>query len=112
MRIAFTSQGSTWNDPIDPRFGRAPYLLIYDEETDKLEVIDNTAINQVAHGAGPETARKLFQAKPKVLITGNGPGGNAARVLENANITIYIGAGSLTVEQAYKKYKNNELKNY
>ena len=112
MRIAFTAQGPTWNDPIDPRFGRAPYLLIFDEETDKLEVIDNTSINQVAHGAGPETARKLFQANPNVLITGNGPGGNAARVLENAQTTIYIGAGSLTVEQAYQKYRNNELKKF
>ncbi|MDY6915814.1 MAG: NifB/NifX family molybdenum-iron cluster-binding protein [Candidatus Cloacimonadota bacterium] len=109
MKIAFTAQGPSWNDPIDPRFGRAQYLLIYDEEKDKLTVIDNTAINQVAHGAGPETARKLFQVNPNILITGNGPGGNAARVLENAQISVFIGAGSLTVEQAYQKYKNNEL---
>ena len=34
MKIVFTSTGTSWDDKIDPRFGRAEYLLIFDEESD------------------------------------------------------------------------------
>jgi len=62
------------------------------------------------HGAGPQTAQKLFDLHPDILITGNGPGGNAAHILEKTGMKIYIGAGDMTVQQAYNAYKNNELK--
>lgn len=74
--------------------------------------MDNTATAEVSHGAGPQTAQKSFELNPDILITGNGPGGNAARVLQNSNIKIYIGAGNMTVKEAYDAYKNGELKEY
>ena len=57
-----------------------------------------------------KTAQKLFELEPEVLITGNGPGGNAATVLNEAKIKIYIGAGNGTVKEAYENFKNGELK--
>jgi len=63
MKIAITTKGTDWDSPIDPRFGRTEYFLIYDEDKDELTYIDNTDINEVAHGAGPRTAQKLFRAK-------------------------------------------------
>lgn len=109
MKIAFTSKGSSWDSKIDPRFGRAEYLLLYDENNDELSSCDNRDIAEVAHGAGPKTAQKLFELKPDILITGNGPGGNAARVLKESKIKIYIGAGELNVKGALDALKNNEL---
>lgn len=112
MKIAFTTKGATWDSEMDPRFGRTAYILLYDEINDKLTVFDNKAIESEAHGAGPKTSQKLFEMGAKVLITGNGPGGNAATVLEKAKVKIYIGAGEMTVKQAYDAYKNNELKEF
>ena len=63
-----------------------------------------------AHGAGPKTAQKLFEFSPDILITGNGPGGNAATVLEKTGVKIFIGAGGMTVKEAFEAYKNNLLK--
>ena len=72
--------------------------------------IDNRDSANDAHGAGPKTAQRLFEFNPDILITGNGPGGNAATVLEKAGIKIFIGAGEMTVKEAYDAYINNSLK--
>jgi predicted Fe-Mo cluster-binding NifX family protein len=109
MRIAFTSKGTDWDSMMDPRFGRTEFLLVYDEEKNKLIHFDNRDIEDVAHGAGPKTAQKLFDLKADVLITGNGPGGNAASVLEKAGFKIFTGAGEMTVREALTGYKNNSL---
>jgi len=110
MKIAFTTKGTNWDSAMDPRFGRAEYFLIYDEEKDELTHFDNRDSANDAHGAGPKTAQKLFEFKPDVLITGNGPGGNAGTVLEKAGIKIFVGAGEMTVKEALEAYKSNALK--
>ncbi len=112
MKIAFTAKGTTWDAAMDPRFGRTEYILVYDTETNELMSYDNRAIANEAHGAGPQTAQKLFEMNPDILITGNGPGGNAAAVLEKSGLKIYIGAGEMTVKEAYEAYKNGNLKEF
>ncbi len=109
MRIAFTTKGTAWDSLMDPRFGRTEFIVLYDDENEEFSHFDNRDIENVAHGAGPQTAQKIFELKPEILITGNGPGGNAARVLEQSDIEIYIGAGDMTVKQAFEAYKNNQL---
>ena len=109
MKLAFTSKGPNWDDKVDPRFGRTEFIVIYDEETEELKSYDNREIISVAHGAGPQTAQKLFDLAANVLITGNGPGGNAQNILDRMNLTIYTGAGDMTIREAYQAYKNNQL---
>lgn len=109
MKIAFTTKGTDWDAQIDPRFGRTDYFLIYDDDKDELSSIDNTDVSEVAHGAGPRTAQRLFEQKPDVLITGNGPGGNAAMVLNQSGVKVITGAGNMTAKQAYDAYKKGEL---
>ena len=109
MKIAFTSKGINWKSMMDPRFGRTEYILIYDDDKNTFNHFDNRDIENEAHGAGPKTAQKLFEFNPDILITGNGPGGNAARVLEQSGTEIFIGAGDMTVKQAFEAYKNNKL---
>ena len=109
MKIAFTTKGMAWDSLMDPRFGRTEFIILYDDENEEFSHFDNRDIENVAHGAGPQTAQKIFDLKPEILITGNGPGGNAARILEQSDIEIYIGAGDMTVKQAFEAYKNNQL---
>jgi predicted Fe-Mo cluster-binding NifX family protein len=94
---------------MDPRFGRTEFITVYNEETDEFSFFDNREIENQAHGAGPKTAQKLFDLNPNVLITGNGPGGNADAVLKKAGIKIYTGAGEMTIAEAYQAYKSNSL---
>ncbi len=110
MRIGFTTKGTGWDSPMDARFGRTAFFLVYDEEKNELISIDNRSTEDEAHGAGPKTAQKLSEQNATILITGNGPGGNAATVLEKVGVRTFIGAGEMTVKQAYEAYKNNELK--
>ncbi len=110
MKIAFTAAGKDWDAMIDPRFGRTEYIVVYDEASDKLSVIDNSAVKNEAHGAGTATSQKIFALNPDVLITGNGPGDNAAIALQKMDMKIFVGAQDLTLKQAYDKYKKSELK--
>ena len=112
MKIAFTTKGTKWESEMDPRFGRTEFILVYDDEKDEFTSFDNREIENEAHGAGPKTSQKLFEMGPQVLITGNGPGGNAATVLEKAGIEIFIGAGQMSVKEAFEAYKNKSLKGF
>ena len=112
MKIAFTSKGTDWESKMDPRFGRTEYILVYDDEKEEFAHFDNRDIENEAHGAGPKTSQKLFEMEPQVLITGNGPGGNAAQVLEKAGIEIFIGAGEMSVKEAYQSFIDKALKRF
>ncbi|NOZ48184.1 MAG: dinitrogenase iron-molybdenum cofactor biosynthesis protein [Chlorobi bacterium] len=109
MKIAFTTKGINWDSKIDPRFGRTEYILVYNEENNEFFNYDNREIEKEAHGAGPQTSQKLFELGAKILVTGNGPGGNAATVLEKAGIKTFVGAGEMTVKEAYEAYQENKL---
>lgn len=109
MKLVFTSKGSEWDASMDPRFGRTEFFFIYDEESGEVDSVDNRDVQNEAHGAGPRTAQRLAEIGAEVLITGNGPGGNAASVLQATGVSIYVGAGSMTVKEAYDAYKNGTL---
>ncbi len=109
MKLIFTAKGTAWDSPMDPRFGRTQYFFVYDEESEEIQTYDNAAIENEAHGAGPRTAQKLAEYGAAVLITGNGPGGNAAMVLQATGTEIYVGAGDMTVKAAYDAYRNGAL---
>ncbi len=109
MKLIFTTQGTDWESSMDPRFGRTQFFFVYDEESEEIQTHDNTTIENEAHGAGPKTAQKLSEFGAQVLITGNGPGRNAAAVLQATDTKIYVGAGDMTVQEAYDAYKNGDL---
>jgi len=112
MKIALTTKGTEWDSMMDPRFGRTEFIVIYDDEKKELSHYDNRAVESMAHGAGPQTAKKLFELDPDILLTGNGPGGNAAAVLKNSQVKVFVGAGDMTVKEALDAYKNGLLKSF
>jgi predicted Fe-Mo cluster-binding NifX family protein len=109
MIIVFTARGSNWDSAIDPRFGRAEFLLSYKGDSEKLEVYDNRDTDNQAHGVGPQTVEKLYDLGANVLITGNGPGNNAAMLLKKSGIITFIGAANMTVREAFEAYNQNGL---
>jgi len=62
MKIAFTSNGKDLDSIIDARFGRCEYILIYDDLSEEIEIIENNDSAADAHGAGPKTAHKLYNS--------------------------------------------------
>lgn len=110
MKIAFTATGTNWESMIDPRFGRTEYIVIYDEERQNLTGHDNSAVKNDAHGAGTATSQRIFELKPDVLITGNGPGEHASNALKHLNMKIFANAQELTLKQAYESFKSGKLR--
>jgi len=107
MKIAISSQGEKLDSPIDPRFGRARYLIFYDTDNDSWEALDNQQNMQAAHGAGVQTAQSVANRKVEMVISGNfGP--KAGQILGAAGIKTATWADG-TVNEAVEKVKNNQL---
>lgn len=109
MKIAVSTVGTRKDSKLEPRFGRANYFVVFDTESKEYSFIDNQEIQNAAHGAGPQTSQKIFDAGVKVILTGNGPGKNAFQVLEAGNIKMYICKEDITAEKVIEKYLNKEL---
>ncbi len=109
MKIVITAQGTDWDAPVDPRFGRAQSFFVFDEETNTTESVNNSAINEQGHGAGPLAAQRLMQLGANVLLTGNGPGGKAAAVMGETGIRVCVGAGGMSLREALEAYRAGKL---
>lgn len=112
MKIAFTTKEASWNSMMEARFGRAEYVLIFDDQNNQITIHDNREIINQEHGAGPKMAKAMSDLGIDVIITGNGPGENARAVLNQMKTVIYVGAGDLSVAEAYKAYQNKTLETF
>jgi predicted Fe-Mo cluster-binding NifX family protein len=108
MKIAVTSQGKELSSEIDPRFGRAKWLIVVDTETGKSEAHDNTVNLNAAQGAGIQTGQNIANLDVDAVITGN-VGPNAYRTLSAARVKVFL-ADEQTVQQAIDSFKSGKLK--
>ena len=107
MKIAVTSKGTDLDSEVDPRFGRASYILIVDSETFEFEVLDNKANVNALKGAGIQAASMISDKGAEVLLTGFcGP--NAFKTLKAAKIGVANVAGG-SVRDAVKAYLDGQL---
>jgi len=98
MKIAVTAKGILLSDEVDPRFGRAPYILIVDTETMEFEAVNNGENVNAMKGAGIQAATMVSEKGAEVLLTGYcGP--NAFKTVEAAGIKV-VSDVSGTVEEA------------
>ena len=70
MKVAITSQGKTLDSLLDPKFGRAAYILIVDTATLEFEVFDNNENKNAFKGAGIQAAAMISDKSAEVLLTG------------------------------------------
>jgi predicted Fe-Mo cluster-binding NifX family protein len=107
MKIAVTSTGRDLDSTVDPRFGRAAYILIVDSETSECDVLDNKENVHALKGAGIQAARMVSEKGAKVVLTGYcGP--NASKALKAAAIGVANDASG-TVKNALKAYLEGKL---
>jgi predicted Fe-Mo cluster-binding NifX family protein len=108
MKVAVTSQGEELSSEIDPRFGRAKWLIVVDTETGEYEVHDNAVNLNAAQGAGIQTGQNIANLGVDAVITGNiGP--NAFRTLSAAKVKAFL-SEKQTVQQAIDSFKEGKLK--
>ncbi len=87
MKVAVTAQGTTLDSQLDPRFGRAAYILVVDTETLEFEAFDNNENKNAFKGAGIQAAAMISDKGAEVLLTGFcGP--NAFQTLETAGVKV------------------------
>ncbi|MGB2862136.1 MAG: NifB/NifX family molybdenum-iron cluster-binding protein [Sedimentisphaerales bacterium] len=108
MKVAVTSQGEDLSSEIDPRFGRAKWLIVVDTETGKSEAHDNTVNLNAAQGAGIQTGQNIANLDVDAVITGN-VGPNAFRTLSAAKVKVFL-AEKQTVQQTIDSFKAGKLK--
>ena len=106
MKIAVTSCGNTPESQVDPRFGRAEYLLIVDTDTLDVEPVQNPNV-AAGGGAGIQTSQMVVGKGAQAVLTGNcGP--NAYRTLDAASIKVYAGVTG-SVRAAVEALKQGDL---
>jgi predicted Fe-Mo cluster-binding NifX family protein len=107
MKIAVTSQGTNLDSQVDPRFGRAAYILIVDTETLEFEVLDNKENANAFKGAGIQAASMVSDKAAGVLLTGYcGP--KAFEVLNAAKINVADNVED-TVRDAVTSFNEGKL---
>ncbi len=107
MKIAITSQGKDLDSQVDPRFGRAAYVLIVDTVDEKVEVLDNSENVNAFKGAGIQAAAMVGDSGAEILLTGFcGP--NAFKTLAAAGVKVANDASG-TVRDALEAFKKGEV---
>ncbi len=107
MKVAITSQGKSLDASVDPRFGRAPYILIVYTDDNTIEVLDNSENVNAFKGAGIQAAASIASKGVNVLLTGFcGP--KAFQTLTAAGVKVANDAGG-TVQEALDNFKNGKL---
>ena len=107
MKIAVTSRGADLSAPVDPRFGRAAFIIIVDPETLEFEALDNSENVNAFKGAGIQAATTISEKSAEVLLTGYcGP--NAFKTLEAAGIKVANDAEG-TVKDAVEAFRQGRV---
>ena len=108
MRICFTSKGDDLESEVEQRFGRAPYFVIYDDESGKHEVVENRQNLNAAVGAGVQSAGAVAAKDCAWVVTGHiGP--KAMSVLKTAGIKVATGAAG-SIREAVEAFVAGNLK--
>jgi predicted Fe-Mo cluster-binding NifX family protein len=105
MKIAVTSTGTSMDSPVDPRFGRSPYIAFVDIQTGELEALANPFAD-ASGGAGIQAAQLVLDHGAGALLTGHcGP--KASAVLGDAGVQVVNGISG-TVQEAVASYRQTE----
>lgn len=69
MKIAITSTGDNLDSPMDQRFGRCAWFVIYDDETKGVEILPNPN-KEALDGAGPAAVQLVASRKVSKIVSG------------------------------------------
>ncbi len=107
MKIAIAASGKWLDSYVDLNTGRAPFFIVYDEDEEDFEVIDNSSRFRCKHWAGSQTAKALVESRvDAVLVRQIGP--CAYRCFKNAAIPVYH-TPKTTIVKAVKRFREGAL---
>ncbi len=106
-KIAICSTASSPSSPVDERFGRCAWFMIWDPDTKEYTSLSNSG-TEAAHGAGTGAVQSLVQKKVG-LVLAQRVGPKAFVALEQAGIKVFTGVADKTVEAALQSYETGEL---
>jgi len=105
MRLIITAQGKELTAPIDPRFGRCAFFILWDSATQQHTAYANEAAAN--SGAGIGSAQFVVDKHVEMVITGQiGP--RAMQVLQSADVEVRITTAS-TVQEAIDRFQKGEM---
>jgi predicted Fe-Mo cluster-binding NifX family protein len=108
MKILLTASSSNIDSDVDPRFGRAAYLLVINTETNEWEAQTNPGLS-VSGGAGIQAAQFAAKQQIEAAISGDfGP--HAYEALQTAGIAMYLYGDCHTVREAIERFKAGLLR--
>lgn len=87
MKIAIPVDEKSLESRVCTSFGRAPYFLLYDTDTEESHYLDNSAVASQG-GAGIKAAQAVADRDVKALLTPH-CGENAEEVLHKSEVLIY-----------------------
>jgi len=108
MHVAICAQGNDLEALVDPRFARAPWILVADTESGRWTAVDNAASAQGPGGSGAQTAQIVAGLTVSAVITGN-MGPNASRILSAGGISVYHAGNGVTACQALEDLAGGAL---
>ncbi len=103
MILLISAQQPQSEGPVHNRFGRSPWLIKIDTQTNQWEALPNPGASQ-SGGAGVAAAQFVVEQKVDAVISGDfGP--NAAKVLQAAGIQMSLfPPETSTVQQAAERF--------
>ncbi len=107
MKLAVTSQGDRLDSQLDPRFGRAVYILIVDTKTLEYEVLDNKKNKNSFKGSGIQAAAMVSTHGAEVVLTGF-CGSKAFETLEASGVKV-VNDQSGRIINVVQKFKQGNV---
>lgn len=108
MILCIPSVGPGSGDLIDDRFGRAPYFIIYDTESERIIAHRNDSASGMG-GVGLKAAQFLISQGVDAVVTGR-VGGNALEALKAGAIKVFLYEEKGTVREAISGFLHGSLK--
>lgn len=107
MKIAISAQEPKPQSVVESRFGRASYFMVFNDDGNSWESINNDQNLNAPQGAGIQSAANVVNEGCTILISGHcGP--KAFSALSKAGVSIYS-VNSGTVEDALAAYRAGTL---
>lgn len=108
MKIAAAADKQDKNSKIDPRFGRAQFFVVFDDEKNEYEFASNKQNLSLPQGAGIQAAKSVIETGAGILIAKN-VGPKAYDLLSSSGVDIFICKTEVSISEAIDLYKKGEL---
>jgi predicted Fe-Mo cluster-binding NifX family protein len=107
MKIIITSEGTSLESQVDPRFGRAKHFILVDTDSGEFSAYDNAQNLNTPQGAGIQAAQTVARLGAEAVLTGH-VGPKAFTTLQAANVAVYTGVSGAT-QDAIERFKSGRL---